>query len=205
MLSRSGVSRLTSTSTCVCGVMRTYYAIYVYYYTYDITWWAWYGWIWTALEAQLGVICACAPALKGFFKRYFNLSSVRSAGSSNLAHGSSGKRSLGYGKISPGNSLATSNKVDSLATSNMDGSWWEPEPVPLNRIKVSTGANVIVEDREEVVSRSSTSSTRNLTALPVNALPEGIQTDPQASKWHGNRTVITAFSRSSERDLERAE
>ncbi|KAF2466473.1 uncharacterized protein BDR25DRAFT_269074, partial [Lindgomyces ingoldianus] len=56
--------------TCVCGVMRTYYAIYVYYYTYDITWIAHHGWIWTALEADLGVICASAPALKVFFRRY---------------------------------------------------------------------------------------------------------------------------------------
>lgn len=57
---------------CLCGVMRTYYAIYVYYYTYDITWWAHDGWVWTALEAQLGIICASAPALKVFLRRYFN-------------------------------------------------------------------------------------------------------------------------------------
>lgn len=33
--------------TCVCGIMRTYYATYVYYFTYDITWVAYHGWIWT--------------------------------------------------------------------------------------------------------------------------------------------------------------
>ncbi|KAH7067848.1 hypothetical protein FB567DRAFT_411952, partial [Paraphoma chrysanthemicola] len=59
--------------TCVCGIMRTYYAIYIYYGTYDITWYAFYAWIWTALEANLGVICASAPALKVFLRRHFNV------------------------------------------------------------------------------------------------------------------------------------
>ena len=33
--------------------MRTYYAIYVYFFTYDITWYAYYGWVWTAIESDL--------------------------------------------------------------------------------------------------------------------------------------------------------
>lgn len=65
-------------SCCLCGILRTYYAIYVYYYTYDITWWAHEGWVWTALEAELGIICACAPALKIFLRRYFNHSTIGS-------------------------------------------------------------------------------------------------------------------------------
>ncbi|KZM24673.1 hypothetical protein ST47_g4191 [Ascochyta rabiei] len=64
--------------TCICGILRTYFATYVYYYTYDITWYAYYGWIWTALEADLAVICASAPALKMFFRRYFNMKTSRS-------------------------------------------------------------------------------------------------------------------------------
>ncbi|KAH7357490.1 hypothetical protein BKA66DRAFT_500989, partial [Pyrenochaeta sp. MPI-SDFR-AT-0127] len=64
--------------TCVCGIMRTYYAIYIYYCTYDITWYAFYAWIWTALEADLGIMCASAPALKVFFRRYFSLPTNRS-------------------------------------------------------------------------------------------------------------------------------
>lgn len=179
--------------------MRAYYAIYVYYYTYDITWYAWYGWIWTALEAQLGVMCACAPALKGFFKRYFSLSTVRSRG---YGYGtgqqnSSGKRPPGYGKLSPGNSLATS--------SNAEGSRWEPEHVPMNRIQVSTTTN-IKEHKDDRVSVGSASSTQNLTALPPTALPPMHRDDARSSSpsiWNGNRTIITAFRNDHEFDVEK--
>ncbi|KAJ4359917.1 uncharacterized protein N0V89_000476 [Didymosphaeria variabile] len=184
--------------TCVCGVMRAYYAVYVYYYTYDITWYAWYGWIWTALEAQLGVMCACAPALKGFFKKYFSLNSTRSGayGYGTRHPKSSGGRIPGYGKFSPENSLVTSN---------VEGSKWEPVLVPMNRIKVSTTTN-IVEDRDERVSIGSNSSTKNLTALPSTALPLPVHNDERLSNpsiWNGNRTVITAYRHDKELDIEK--
>lgn len=171
--------------------MRTYYAIYVYYYTYDITWYAYYGWIWTALEADLGVICASAPALKVFFKRYFNLTMNRS--------GASGSNSNGRKtpKVSPGNSFGTGNLEDTK---------WEPDPVPLDRIQVRTGTDVIVEDRDDVVSQGSNSSTRNLTALPSPPVDD----HSSSSEWIGSRTVCSAFrpgsrgsrKQSGERDLE---
>ncbi|KAF2683611.1 hypothetical protein K458DRAFT_304176 [Lentithecium fluviatile CBS 122367] len=184
--------------TCVCGIMRTYYAIYVYYFTYDISWYAYYGWIWTALEAQLGVVCASAPALKVFFKRYFNFSSNRSGLSK-----SSAKKASGYGKASPANSPGNSLGF-SQGASSCD-SKWDAEPVPLNQIKISTGLNVVVEDRDDAASQGSSSSTRNLTALPVQrASPTESHTG-----WLGSRTICTSFrpesqgSRDTEHDIER--
>jgi hypothetical protein len=186
---------LMEVRTCICGVLRAYYAISVYYSTYDITWYAWYGWVWTALEAQLAVICACAPALKGFFKRYFSVNSTRSgAYGYGTGQPSSSGRVPGYGKLSPGNSLAT--------TSNAEGGRWESEPVPLNRIKVSTTTNII-EDRDESASIASTESTSNLTALPFTTLPLPAHHNERGSTpsiWNGNRTVITAYRQDDEID-----
>lgn len=147
----------------MCGIMRTYYAIYVYYYTYDITWIAYYGWIWTALEADLGVICACAPALKVFFRRYLNLSTNRSK--YGYGYGDSkGRKTPTYGKGTPGNSLGASN---------IDSGRWDSKPVPLDRIQVSTQMDITVIDREDTASQKSDASTRILTALPLTQKPPG--------------------------------
>ncbi|KAF2443184.1 hypothetical protein P171DRAFT_496523 [Karstenula rhodostoma CBS 690.94] len=174
--------------TCLCGVMRAYYAITVYYTTYDITWYAWYGWVWTALEAQLGVMCACAPALKGFFKRYFSLNTARS---NDTGRKSSSGRVPGYGKLSAGDSLATSALVE--------------EHVRLNRIKVSTTANM-VKDGDNRASIGSSESTRYLTALPMIVLPLPVHGDERATSpsiWNGNRTVITTYQEEHEFDMEK--
>lgn len=188
--------RLIDIRTCVCGFMRAYYATYVYYYTYDITWYAWYGWIWTALEAELGVICACAPALKGFFKRYFSMSTIRSGLYGSGKMNSTGRRTpAGIGKSSQGNSHGS--QLDSV---------WEQEPVPLNRIQVSTETNIGVEDKDETASQGSSSSTRNLTALPIAVLPQMDRNDTIGSNrsiWAGNRTIITALRREREYDVEK--
>jgi hypothetical protein len=166
----------------VCGIMRTFWAIKVYYFTYDVTWNAYHGWIWTALEAQLGVVCASMPALKVFFKRYFNFSTIRSGLS-----GSSGKKASGYGKVSPGNSFGTSLGF-SRGASSLD-SRWEGQPVPLNQIRVMTGMDVVAEARDDNASQTSSSSTRNLTALPTQSV---IPSDPRLDGGLGSRTTCTA-------------
>lgn len=178
--------------------MRCYYAIYVYYFTYDITWYAYYGWIWTAIEADLGVMCASAPALKVFFRRYFNQFTNRSGMS-----GSNGRKTPGYGKGSPGNSNGTSH-----GTSNLDNTKWEAYPVPLGRINVSTSMGVVVEERDDGASETSNCSTRNLTALPVAAPPSETSSK---SEWIGSRTICAAFrpgskasrKKGNSRDIER--
>jgi hypothetical protein len=63
------LSVLTFYSICVCGVLRIVSTVPIYYETYDMTWFAYEGWIWFAVECHLAVICASAPALKIIVKR----------------------------------------------------------------------------------------------------------------------------------------
>ncbi|ORY16421.1 hypothetical protein BCR34DRAFT_106096 [Clohesyomyces aquaticus] len=182
--------------TCVCGILRTYYAIYVYYRTYDITWYANVGWVWTAVEADLGVICASAPALKVFFRRYFNLSANRSA-----AYGT-GRKTPTWSKQkdshaspwSTSHSITTSTRGDNITA------------VPLDRIHVSTGMGVTVEDRDDALSQRSFASTRELTALPTAAQPaKSISFEKYLNVKSAFRsdTNNNAISRTESIDLER--
>ncbi|KAH7171481.1 hypothetical protein EDB81DRAFT_198888 [Dactylonectria macrodidyma] len=51
--------------------MRAYWSHYVTEETYDVTWEGFYLWIWTAVEANLGVICGSIPALRPLFRTIF--------------------------------------------------------------------------------------------------------------------------------------
>ncbi|KAH9870066.1 hypothetical protein J1614_006988, partial [Plenodomus biglobosus] len=168
--------------TTVCGILRTYYATYVYYYTYDITWYAYYGWVWTVLEAQLGVICASAPALKVFFQRYFKLQSSRlgytTTGSRHTApstrshshphtypYNSSNSNSRRTRSKSKSKSNTRNNNLDfSLASqhSKIEARASLDSVVPLSGIKVSQGLHVRVEECGGE-GRVSYASTRGLT------------------------------------------
>jgi hypothetical protein len=55
---------------CIAGIIRTIYVWKVTDETYDETWVGYTMWLWTAVESDLAIICACAPALKPFFRRY---------------------------------------------------------------------------------------------------------------------------------------
>ncbi|KAF2642029.1 hypothetical protein P280DRAFT_290946 [Massarina eburnea CBS 473.64] len=177
--------------TCVCGVMRTYFAIYVYYATYDTTWYAYYGWIWTSVEADLGVVCASAPALKFFFCRYFQINRT-GYGSTGLLRSDYGKQTTTYVNGSPGNSLKT---FDTSTLEHGKGG-----AMPLDRIQVRTGMNVVVEDREDATSQVSDSSLRNLTILPLPSL----SSNDRWPRW-GSRTTCERASihTTRERDVER--
>ncbi|KAM5386887.1 hypothetical protein ACJZ2D_000180 [Fusarium nematophilum] len=51
--------------------MRAYWTHFVTEETYDVTWQGFYLWIWTAVEANLGVICGSVPALRPLFRSIF--------------------------------------------------------------------------------------------------------------------------------------
>ncbi|PVH95561.1 hypothetical protein DM02DRAFT_617820 [Periconia macrospinosa] len=173
--------------TCICGVMRTYYAIYVYYFTYDITWYAYYGWIWTAVEADLGVVCACAPAMKVFFLRYFTYSSQNRSGYGYMG----GKKSMGsgmrylkkpaYGK----NSSVGTTTIGSASQKDKKMESWQNQGIPLDRIQVRSDTNVVVEDLVETSSVESHSSTRILRIPPT--IPQSPGEYPE--QWAGSRTT----------------
>ena len=52
----------------IASCFRIYWVHYVLFETYDVTWYGWEMWIWTAVEVQLGLICGCVPWLKSLFK-----------------------------------------------------------------------------------------------------------------------------------------
>ncbi len=52
----------------LAGGIRTYWTHYVVEETYDVTWYGFHLWLWTAVEVQLGLICGCVPWLKSLFK-----------------------------------------------------------------------------------------------------------------------------------------
>lgn len=60
----------TAYGAAAFGALRTYAMWYLFYRTYDVSWQLWEIWNWTILELHIGVICANAPALKAFVKRY---------------------------------------------------------------------------------------------------------------------------------------
>ncbi|KAF1831661.1 hypothetical protein BDW02DRAFT_504756 [Decorospora gaudefroyi] len=193
--------------TCVCGILRTYYATYLYYFTYDITWTAYYGWVWTTLEAQLAVICASAPALKVFFRRYFAQYTSRAG----YTAPSSGYKTPGLSSFksfkSPLHTHNSKRSQGSAQRSQCTAGGILGSDVPLDRIKVSQGLDVRVEERDDL-SRVSFGSTHGLTALPMPKQPGWTG----RSEWvEGCRTVCAALrpgsrgtsrSRSREGDVE---
>ncbi|KAK4156080.1 hypothetical protein C8A00DRAFT_12896 [Chaetomidium leptoderma] len=52
----------------LAACIRTYWIHYVVEETYDVTWYGFHLWMWTAIEVHLGIICGCIPWLKSFFK-----------------------------------------------------------------------------------------------------------------------------------------
>jgi hypothetical protein len=59
-----------STRVCIAGIIRTIYIWRTTSETYDETWVGYTLWLWTAVESDLAIICACTPALKPLFRRY---------------------------------------------------------------------------------------------------------------------------------------
>lgn len=68
------------------GIGRTYYLIKLGK-TYDTSWTGYDLLVWTIIELQLGIICACAPSLRAFFRRYLSDALRKSLGSSKNKRG----------------------------------------------------------------------------------------------------------------------
>ncbi|KAI9776643.1 MAG: hypothetical protein M1839_009449 [Geoglossum umbratile] len=61
--------------TVPSGLIRTYYAHIIVNVTYDVTWVGFTMWVYIAVEVDVAMICASAPALKPLFKYYIDPSS----------------------------------------------------------------------------------------------------------------------------------
>lgn len=94
------------TVVVLAGIMRTYWVIrvevlYVEDPSYDLTWDGFNIWVWTALEANLAIVCGCAPTLRRLFtgggkdqtpKVHSSIQTIGSSGMKRRKH-----RSLGTG------------------------------------------------------------------------------------------------------------
>lgn len=58
-----------SDSPCLAGVLRLVALRRAAHATYDIPWAMRPAWVWTLVEANAGLVCASAPALRVLFKR----------------------------------------------------------------------------------------------------------------------------------------
>jgi hypothetical protein len=135
-------------------------------------------------------MCASAPALKVFFRRYFHMSTVTNSYSRSGTGKTPIPLSRSRGQAS-GHSMTTSRAEHS-------GSH---EPALFQGIKVSQGLDIHVEERDDI-SQKSFASTRNLTKSE----------DKGYSAWsQGCRTVCAAFTpstrdssrnRDNDRDIE---
>ena len=58
--------------------------------TSDIPWWGYSVWVWTCIECDLAIICACVPCLRPLSKKFFFfLKTTGYYGSGTAAHGES--------------------------------------------------------------------------------------------------------------------
>lgn len=146
------------------------------------------------------MICASAPALKIFFRRYFSMTNTRSG------YAKSGS-SKGHTQVLTMTAKSARGKESTFSSSRITSDKTYDEEVPMHGIKISQGLDVHIDERDDISQRSYR-STKNLTALPM----------PQESGWHGSsqwiqgcRTVCAAFRPSSrgssqtrgrERDIE---
>ena len=109
------------------GVGRTYYLIKLGN-TYDTSWTGFDLLVWTVVEMQLGIICACAPSLRAFFRRYL---SERIRFSLTVT---SWKRSRG----TTDTQTNSTNPQRSYQSRNRDK---EPEPIDMQVLTTHSSAN----------------------------------------------------------------
>jgi hypothetical protein len=125
-------------------------------------------------------MCASAPALKVFFKRYFTASTM----SYGYSRSGTNKTPIPLQSRGKGMSSAHSANLSHAEHSGIHDS------VPFHGIKVSQGLDIHVEERDDI-SKKSYDSTRKLTTPPK---PE----DQKFGEWsQGCRTVCAAYDPSS--------
>jgi hypothetical protein len=134
------------------------------------------------------MMCACAPALKVFFKRYFVTSTMSGRyGYSNTPIPLS--RSRGKGISLPSSHSASASHVEP----NNRGS------VPFTGIKVSRDLDIHVEEWDKE-SQKSFASTKELTALPLSGEK---QSDNWAQGYQPDRAQKTVRVQVLDADVER--
>ncbi len=79
----------------IAGCIRIYWIHLVVETTYDVTWYGFQMWLWTAVEVQLAIVCGCVPWLKSLKRMWKPPTTVSEASARQT-----GPRSNGMGTIS---------------------------------------------------------------------------------------------------------
>lgn len=114
------------------GVGRTCYLIKLGK-TYDTSWTGFNLLVWTIIEMQLGIICACAPSMRAFFRRYLS-DRIRKS----LTLSSRNKRSRGTND----SKSHSTNPQRSCQSRNRDK---EPEAIDMQVLTAHDSANEHLE------------------------------------------------------------
>lgn len=111
---RIGLNIIFSLSLLVAGagIARTYY-LWKINHTYDTSWAGFDLFVWSLVECHLAIICACAPSMRAFVRRYFGEAFNRTFRSTS----SFGKRSKQNTKNSNGTLTTTQRTSDPPAVS----------------------------------------------------------------------------------------
>lgn len=160
----------------------------LYTVTYDITWIAYYGWVWTTLEAQLAVICASAPSLKVFFSRYFSQYTTRTAYSISASRGKTPDLS---------SKLRSKTMQSSTQRSQIRAGDLPEGDIPMDGIKINYKLDVRYDESDDASQKSYT-STKGLTSLP----PQEPQTWRDREEWAETCRAVCAGTRARRDDIE---
>lgn len=151
------------------GALRSYYTWYIFFETYDVTWFTWNSFTWSLVEIHLGAICANAPALKVFFQVVFKPKTW-----------SKGSRSYGD---SSGTKSSTTKRMHSLSSHSRMSTWkisqqyrkyghQIAEPVP-GGLMTPDSAPTQRESSIVQAPSSNRGSVDTLTDIELGLLPEG--------------------------------
>lgn len=100
------------------GCIRIYWVHYVVNETYDVTWYGFHLWLWTAIEVQLGLVCGCVPWLKSLFKFWKTGQTITGTSGRGQSDGQTGSKRLtavrmdGSGKAWTGEGLGKGEYID---------------------------------------------------------------------------------------------
>lgn len=156
------------------GVGRTYYLIKLGN-TYDTSWTGFNLLVWTIIEMQLGIICACAPSMRAFFRRYLS-DRIRKS----LTLSSRNKRSRG----TTDTQTNSTKPQRSYQSRNRDK---EPEAIDMQVLTTHSSANDYIEQPAIAPVRSVSPAYmhqwRKASEDYCGAEPE---LEPEPLRWNGN-------------------
>ena len=168
-------------SLCITAIIRCIYITRIFFQTYDVTWVAYEAWAWTSVEADVAVICASAPALKAFFKQYFQGSTFGSGISYSLRRNGYRKNAYGTGKSRDnplGNTSSTSGAHSFMRSDK------EMPDIEIGRIEVTREVDIMEELSPEGSYRERCSSEeRRGQGLPAAYLGGGRKHDIHDTTW----------------------